>query len=323
MLVKELRKEIEKYDKKELSDIIVELYKKIPKSKKEDYDIDNYIKDITSKEKPKRGKVLTIDELKEEINTFIYYVDNDYYASGNKVISKKERSTWRFKVKRYYKELNKYSPDTDDGRIATFLLIELFKRVSLGSCYLKFSNWETFRAIGISQGEYYDTIIKRILANGYVKDNLEKSIDLLNVEKDPYGWSNDMMDVFISSLKTIDTKYLSIDILKNKVNDIKNKIAINKRDRDYELEEQHNRFIEGIVQLYFILNEVEEGVRYFHKNYTYYDKEIKEYVLLNIMDDYELYKEWVLEYEAHLKKIDYRDSLKERYKEIKKIINKK
>lgn len=37
MLVSELRKEIEKYDKNELKNIIVELYKRIPKNKKEDY----------------------------------------------------------------------------------------------------------------------------------------------------------------------------------------------------------------------------------------------------------------------------------------------
>ena len=36
MLVSELRKEIEKYDKKELKNIIVELYKRIPKNKKEE-----------------------------------------------------------------------------------------------------------------------------------------------------------------------------------------------------------------------------------------------------------------------------------------------
>ena len=44
MLVNELRKEIEKYEKKDLQNIIVELYKKIPKVKKEEYNIDENVK---------------------------------------------------------------------------------------------------------------------------------------------------------------------------------------------------------------------------------------------------------------------------------------
>ena len=49
MLVNELRKEIEKYDKNELKNIIIELYKRIPKNKKEDYNIDEFIKNSKKK----------------------------------------------------------------------------------------------------------------------------------------------------------------------------------------------------------------------------------------------------------------------------------
>ncbi len=51
MLVADLKKEIEKYNKKELESIIVELYKRIPKHKKEDYDIDEFIKNINNSKK--------------------------------------------------------------------------------------------------------------------------------------------------------------------------------------------------------------------------------------------------------------------------------
>ncbi len=42
MLVKELKDVISKYSKEEKDKIIIELYKRIPKSKKEDYDKENY-----------------------------------------------------------------------------------------------------------------------------------------------------------------------------------------------------------------------------------------------------------------------------------------
>ena len=51
MLVKDVRKEIEKYNKLELTEIIVELYKRIPKSKKEEYNIDDFIRDAQTKKR--------------------------------------------------------------------------------------------------------------------------------------------------------------------------------------------------------------------------------------------------------------------------------
>ena len=35
------------------------------------------------------------------------------------------------------------------------------------------------------------------------------------------------------------------------------------------------------------------------------------------MEEFSLYDEWILEYEKHLGKIDYRESLKEKYHELK------
>ena len=56
MLVNELKKEIEKYDKKDLVKIIVELYKRIPKYKKEEYSIDDFIKSVTEDKKKRLKK---------------------------------------------------------------------------------------------------------------------------------------------------------------------------------------------------------------------------------------------------------------------------
>ena len=49
------------------------------------------------------------------------------YASPNKIVSKSERSNWRHKVKKYYKDLNNFKPDTEDGIKATDLDIKLFQ----------------------------------------------------------------------------------------------------------------------------------------------------------------------------------------------------
>ena len=205
MLVSEIKNEIKDYSKKELEDIIIELYKRLPKAKKEDYNIDDFIRNVNNKENKSIKKSLDFDSLKKEILYFLECVDLGYYTKPNKIIAKKERSTWRFKVKKYYKDLNNIMPNSNSGDEATLLLIEIFKRLSKGSNILLFVNWETFNALGISQSDYYDTLMKRILYNGYSKEGLQRCIDLLNIEKDSYDYYS-MFQIFTFNLKTIDMK---------------------------------------------------------------------------------------------------------------------
>lgn len=85
----------------------------------------------------------------------------------------------------------------------------------------------------------------------------------------------------------------------------------------YEIEVNINNYVECILEINLLLNEFEMGINYFHKNYIESDKEIKEYILLNKLDELDLKKEWIKEYEQYMNKIDYRDSLVERYEELK------
>lgn len=320
MLVNELKKEIEKYDKNELKKIIVELYKRIPKNKKEDYSIDEFIKDIKINNKSTKKEVL-FENLQKEIIYFLQLVDNDYYATPNKIVSKKERSAWRFKVKRYYKELNNILPNSENGNSATILLIEIFRRLSIGSNRLLFINWETFRALGVSQAEYYDTIMKRILYNGYTKENLEKCIDLLDVLKDPYDLSCCMFWIFMSNLKTINNKEISLELLKDKVSTMKLHLNETKNSHEeYAITDNINNYIECILEIYLTINEYECGIAYFHKNYIEDDKEIKEYVLLGKLEELNLTKEWIKEYESN-NNIKFRNSINEKYTKFKKAIS--
>lgn len=317
MLVSELKTEIEKYDKKELKSIIIELYKRIPKNKKEDYNIDEFIKDIKKNNKTNK-KLIDFETLQKEIIYFLQCVDNEYYAIPNKIVSKKERSSWRFKVKRYYKELNNILPNSNNGYSATLLLIEIFKRLSIGSNRLLFINWETFRALGVSQADYYDYLIKRILYHGYTKENLEKCIDLLDIPKDPYELSYDMFWIFLSNLKTCDTKEISIELLNEKINILNQKLKETKNShQEFDIKENINNYVKCVLELYLMLNKYEVGIKYFHKNYIESTKEVKEYVLLNKLEDLELTKEWLKEYERNMNKIKFRESLKEKYNNLK------
>lgn len=318
MLVSELKQELEKYDKKELVSIVVELYKRIPKTKKEDYNIDEYIKDIKTKDKVAKKK-LSFEELEKEITYFLQCVDNELYVVPNKIISKKERSGWRFKVKRYYKELNNIPTSSLNGDTATTLLIEIFKRLSIGSNTLLFINWETFRALGVSQASYYDAIIKRILSKGYSKENIQKCIELLEIPKDPYELSFDMFEIFISNLKIVDNRLTAIEFLDAKIKEFQLKLKSAKDyHQQYVLEEKIDNYTMCITNIYFILHEVDKGIDYFQKHCSEASEEVKEYIILEELEKFNLDDYWLKEYESKMKSIDFRDSLKKRYNVLKK-----
>ncbi len=323
MLVKDLRKTLEKYDKKEMCDIVVELYKRLPKKVKEDYDIDNYIEDINNKTKKEEKKV-SFDDLCKEMRYFLDCAKAGYYSSPNKVVPKKERSNWRFKAKRYYKELTKTIPTNDIGVKSTKLLIELYELVSRGTNTLVFTNWDTFRALGVNQVEYLDMLYKRILSTGNYINNIKVCIDLLDNCKDPDIVDEFLINVFIDNLRTEESKLTAINLLDEKVVKVKEKIKslgkkCNYHDM-YYLEEDNNLYVETVVRLYFSSFEVDEGIKYYQKNYIHYDREVKEYILLEILRELELYEDWITEYERASKKINLREELTKDYEKIKELV---
>ncbi len=323
MLVKDLRKTLEKYDKKEMTDIVVELYKRLPKKVKEDYDIDKFIEDINNKTKKEEKKV-SFDDLCSEMRYFLDCAKAGFYSSPNKVVPKKERSNWRFKAKRYYKQLTKTIPTTDIGVKSTKLLIELYELVSRGTNTLVFTNWDTFRALGVSQTEYFDMLLKRVLSTGESINNIKVCIDLLDNCKDPDILDEFLINIFIDNLRTEDSKLGAINLLDEKVIKVKEKIKSLGKKYNYHdmyyLEEENNLYVETVTRLYFSSFEVDKGIKYYQKNYIHYNSEVKEYNLLEILRELELYEDWITEYERASKKIKLREELTKDYEKIKELV---
>ena len=286
MLVKDLRKTLEKYDKKEMTDIVVELYKRLPKKVKEDYDIDKFIEDINNKTKKEEKKV-SFNDLCSEMRYFLDCAKAGFYSSPNKVVPKKERSNWRFKAKRYYKELTKTIPTTDIGVKSTKLLIELYELVSRGTNTLVFTNWDTFRALGVSQTEYFDMLLKRVLSTG------ESKLTAINL-------LDETVIKVKEKIKSLGKKYNYHDM--------------------YYLEEENNLYVETVTRLYFSSFEVDKGIKYYQKNYIHYNSEVKEYILLEILRELELYEDWITEYERATKIIKLREELTKYYEKIKELV---
>lgn len=153
-------------------------------------------------------------------------------------------------------------------------------------------------------------IMKRILASGYTKENIILCMSLLDVEIDPYGSSRCMFNNFCANLKKEDVKILVIELIKEKLVDLKKKI------KDYDSKVKVNAYSICVADIYISMGEIDKALKIMHDNLTEPDNEVKEYIILEELEMHELYEDWIKEYEAH--KIDYRDCLKEKYKKFKK-----
>lgn len=315
MLINELKKELSKHNNEEKDKIIIELYKKIPKNIKEDYDIDNFIINISNKTEKMEEKTMTIDELDKEI-IFLMNCAKDYlYIKPNRIINKNERNNWRNKIKKLYKDLNTFAPDTKDGIKATSLLEELYFLLTYATNYLTFSSYNTFGALRVRQDEYLENVMSRKLILGVTKEIMESCVDLLDSYYDPNCYHILVLYSFISCLKTNDAKLLAIETLKNKI--ISKKEELKKYDI-YEIKERINYFTECMFLIYIDLCEIEEGINNFKKFYLEQNKEILEYIIFDILEMESKYDWWIKEYEQNQEKINFRESIKEKYNNFKK-----
>ncbi len=151
MKVAELREKLAKLKKEELIKVASEFYKLIPKAKKEDYGIDAFVDNPTSAKKSAKKATLSLIDIEKEVAQFIDHASSQYYLFPNRVVPKKQRSTWRFKVKKWYKELiNNRRADANITKQAK-VLCELYELLCESCHYQYFTAYDTFDSIGIEQ----------------------------------------------------------------------------------------------------------------------------------------------------------------------------
>ena len=322
MKVSELRNIIKDYNNDDLNNIIVELYKKFPKEKKEEYKIDNYIANVKEEKRIVKEK-MGFDEFTNEIRLFLKCANDGLYASYNNVISTKDRQQWRYKVMKYYKELINVDVNTYKGKIATDLLLQLYDTLSKGTSRLLFSNMETFRAIQIPQGHFLRTVLKRKMQEDLNKKEIELIIDMLSNGVDNETTYDYLMYIYLNCLKDNEQRLMSLDITKNKIIDLQEKLNSDKAKKsnayEFFVKEEINAYTTLVLFLSIRINQVDDGIKFFYKNYIENSRETLMYILLGYLETFELYDEWIREYEK--KKINYRNSLKEKYEEIKKKVD--
>ena len=305
MKVDELRTTLSKYDVTELKEIVVTLYKAIPKSRKESDGLDELLLNFSKqKAKPvKKETPIDFETLQSDVETFIDYANDDLYFAPNRIVSKVKRSKWRFEVKRFVKELT--AVHGEDSETAALLLANIYEMLCYACNYWILSSDDPFSAIGYEQPEFLRTVLAKIFYNGFSQDAVKKAVFLtLDSNVDRQTLHLELIGVLVSILKTTDTKEMALThcvaYMKgySKYQATKQMFKYSTRKDDYRTKEHENYAVELYLLLKFSLHEYDDGIAYYWKNYQQINKEITLYCLLTyFLYGAEFNALWLREYE--------------------------
>ena len=323
MKIDELRAALGKYDADALKQIVVELYKTIPKSQKENNGIDDFLLDFTKeKNKPaKKEAPVDFEELKVEIGQFLEYADLQYYLAPNKYVKKEKRSKWRFEVKRFIKSLTSVVGDNSDE--AGRMLADIYTMLSYACHYSIFSTDSPFSAVGYEQSELLSLVLKKIFYGGYSPGAIKTAVFLTLDSNASWNTLNrNLSSTLLDILKTTDIKEEALKqcVAYRDEYDSYNSAKKLFKELDssgYRRKEHRNDAAELYLMIKFSLCEYDEGIGYYWKHAETQKPEIKLYCLLCYFlsgDDARLESLWISEYEkAVAKGIIPRESLQNEY----------
>lgn len=325
MKIQEFRDKMKQCKREDVEKIAAELYKLLPKSKKEE-DADPVIEAILSgkaaaKASDKKKQIMDFDELKKQIETFLEYVDQGYYYEPNRIVPKNKRSKWRFEVKNFIKMINEVPVDGENGAESARLLRGIYKRLAYGCGYYIFSSEDPFQSVGIRQPDFYSMLVKRTFATGFTDENLKNMLeDATTVFIDRNSLHIELEAIYANALPTSDLKYKVIEFIKEYVERYETEIkSVKKHSNDnYHLKYNIEEMCETMLLISIYLCEPEDAVAYYWQHDYESKKEVTLYKILDTIGCYGDEKLWISVYEEGLKKgITPRDSLKKRYQNLK------
>lgn len=336
MKIPELREIIIKHSKEDLEYLLIELYKLIPKAKKEETDIDEIIKQDKPKEKAAKAKITakekSFETIKSEYETFISHAVNQHYLGKDRIIAKKDRPKWRFTCKAIIKVLfDVYKREPTYRMVCIQYLEQIYKILCTGGYYNYFSSEDTFASIGYEQEALCNDIIKLVYQSVDVELASAKIIEILLFESNhnnyyyPYRLQhflplldsdkkiNAMFEPAFAQLEEVDKKIERFWIEEQKK-------RYPEKYLPYSISKEKEHIVQLIFSLYFLLEEEDKAVDFYHKNYSDHkeNKEIQLYVLVNWLISFEAFDRVIKEIDLAVEKgIAPRDSLVRAYKKIK------
>jgi hypothetical protein len=232
MTVAELKKTLKSKKKSELEEIVMALYKHIPKKKIDDEDIDKiFLLQPVNETQNIKSKLKTELKLILEINNFTHNFVVGNYGIPNRSVPKAKRSKWRFEVMRFYKEIIATYPDAVMKKDLVEMFGELYDAMTKGCKYNLATTDDCFAAIKKNQVTFFHQVIQ-FKKEHYSGEELYKQI-----------WDH-MFDVGLSEETSIDELYETLTVSFPSPIDIEELVKVGKShfslliDKYYETKEK-------------------------------------------------------------------------------------
>ncbi|RWR04475.1 hypothetical protein QNH23_10200 [Siminovitchia fortis] len=325
MKVSELREKIRSSTKDELQQIIVEMYKQIPKKMREEKEIDRLIEnpDAFKKRKNTQRPMENLDfhSIEKETRWFIQNAYEQNYVAPNRLIPKKDRANWRFTAKRLVEQVSSFANHPEHGKTCAALLEELYRLFVYASGHYVFASEEPFDTLRIPQVDFLNRVV---LLKKEIEDPdkwISESLNLvLETGVDYQTLTSSLLEVILSTLNNAPLKERMIEIAEKLLLE-KHRTAKRSKGRysDWKDEEYINNLVEMIFITQSALGEYQPAVDIFQKYHFESRDEVKLFILLRLIMEHQSVEIWKQEYERAVKLgVNPREGLKETYDYIKR-----
>lgn len=308
MKIGELREKIKNVKTDDLQQIIVEMYKQIPKKMREEKEIDKLIEDpeIFKKRKSakKSMKDLDFSSVEKEVQFFIKNAYEQNYVAPNRTIPKKERSNWRFTAKRLVDQVTSFANHPEHRKVSISLLEELYRLFVYASGHYVFVSDEPFYTLKIPQEDFLKRIIwlKKEIEDPdkWISDSLKL---VLECDLDYQTSTSSLLEVILSTLNNAPLKERMVGIAEKLIQEKRSSAKRTKgRYRDWKQEEMINHLVKMVFMTQSALGEYQLAVEFFEKYYIESKDEIKLFILLRLIMKYQNIEVWKNEYERAVKR---------------------
>lgn len=318
MKVKELRELLNNKEPKYMMEAFVEVYKMLPKVKKEEADV--MIESILEgKGKAKKEEIVDYPTLFNQIQFFLDCAYAGFYIVPNRIVPKPMRSKWRFQVKQFINQLLALPFAHEHYQEATNCLMKLYDMLSYGCGTYIFSSNDPFRSVGIRQEELFDHVIAHMCQLPIDTEKMKKMIlcatntDLSSECLDIY-----LMDVLYQHFQSSSRQKEIIEICMQLV--VEQEQKLNKLKKYDDKRYYVGKSIENLATLILIFS-LSDGLTkkildYYFRHVDYSKDEIA-YRALEIADSYDNLDAGIFIYEYGLKmKINFSQDIKNRFDEL-------
>ena len=320
MKISELRLLIDDTSPDDLKQIIVEIYRALPKKTRENLAIDQLVKNPTATRATAKAKAgaqsVDIDALKWELEEFLSDAYAQNYFAPNRFVPKSQRPKWRFKVKRFFKELNAAVAEPGTAETASELLEKLYQVLCYACDVVIFSAYDPFQAVGIAQTEFLDAVLGLKALHLELGEFIDQGLVLIRDSRlNRYTLGSNLVQVLVDRLRTPESLEMAIERAAQLISDPD---PVPDQKREYSSADRTNRLVEFGFLAYIKLSDYDNAIGFFNRHYTRGAPEITLYVLLEWLRSLHRDDLWQREYERAVQEgIKPRDSLARAYDYLK------